>query len=127
VSDWLDGYPYNNVAVFDFYNVLTSNGGDPDTNDQGQETGNHHRWWNGAVQHVQSVDNDYSAYGSDEWDSHPTAAGNQKAAAEFVPLLNFFYQRWKSGASASTWEPTGLGIRRRFLQRPPTRSVGRDG
>jgi hypothetical protein len=27
VYDWLDDYPYNNVAVFDFYNVLTSNGG----------------------------------------------------------------------------------------------------
>ncbi len=27
VNDWLDGYAYQNVAVFDFYNVLTSNGG----------------------------------------------------------------------------------------------------
>ena len=27
VNDWLAGYPYHNVAVFDFYNVLTSNGG----------------------------------------------------------------------------------------------------
>jgi hypothetical protein len=108
VNDWLDGYPHNNVTVFDFYNVLTSNGGDPGTSDLGQETGNHHRWWNGAVQHVQSVDNDYSAYGSDEWDSHPTAAGNQKAAAEFVPLLNLFYQRWQSSATVSTREPAGL-------------------
>ena len=52
VNDWLDGYPHNNVAVFDFYNVLTSNGGNADTNDLGQATGNHHRWWNGAVQHM---------------------------------------------------------------------------
>jgi hypothetical protein len=108
VNDWLDGYSHNNVAVFDFYNVLTSNGGDADTNDLGQGTGNHHRWWNGAVQHIQTVDNDYSAYGSDEWDSHPTAAGNQKAGAEFVPLLNLFYQRWQSSATVSTREPGGL-------------------
>lgn len=27
VNDWLKGYPYHNVAVFDFYNVLTTNGG----------------------------------------------------------------------------------------------------
>jgi hypothetical protein len=46
VNDWLEGYPYQNVAVFDFFNVLTSNGGDTDTNDLGQEKGNHHRWWN---------------------------------------------------------------------------------
>jgi len=32
VNDWLAGYPYNNVAVFDFYNVLTSNGGNTNTN-----------------------------------------------------------------------------------------------
>jgi hypothetical protein len=107
VNDWLDGYAYSNVAVFDFYNVLTSNGGDRDTNDLGQESGNHHRWWNGAVQHIQTVDNDYSAYGGDEWDSHPTAAGGQKAAAEFVPLLNFFYQRWQSSATASTQGAAG--------------------
>lgn len=98
VSDWLDGYPYNNVAVFDFYNVLTSNGGDVHTNDLGWETGNHHRWWNGAVQHIQTVSNNFAAYGSAPRDSHPTAAGGQKASGEFVPLLNVFYNRWKSGA-----------------------------
>ena len=35
VNDWLAGYSYNNVAVFDFYNVLTSNGGNANTNDLG--------------------------------------------------------------------------------------------
>ncbi len=95
VNDWLDDYPYNNVAVFDFYNVLTSNGGNPHTNNLGQESGNHHRWWNGAVQHTQTVNNNCSAYGSDPWDSHPTAAGNGKATGEFVPLLNVYYHRWK--------------------------------
>jgi hypothetical protein len=102
VNDWLTGYPYNNVAVFDFYNVLTSNGGNTNTNDLGWSTGNHHRWWNGAIQHLQTVANNFSAYGSDPWDSHPTAAGNQKATGEFVPLLNVFYNRWKSSPTTPT-------------------------
>lgn len=49
INDGLDGYPHNNVAVFDYYNVLTSNGGDVDTNDLGWAAGNHHRWWSGAL------------------------------------------------------------------------------
>ena len=92
VHEWLTDYAHANVAVFDFYTVLTSNGGDPHTNDAGSETGNHHRWWNGAVQHVRTVDNDLAAYG--DGDSHPTFAGNRKATAEFVPLLNVFVHRW---------------------------------
>jgi len=95
VNDWLDGYAYRNVAVFDFYHVLTSNGGDVNRNDLGWSSGNHHRWWNGAVQHIQTVANNYSAYGSDAWDSHPTAAGGQKASAEFVPLLNIALHCWR--------------------------------
>jgi len=63
VEEWLDDYPYHNVAVYDFYDVLTANGGN------------------------------VSAYGSG--DSHPTAAGLEKATAEFVPLLNNYYQAWK--------------------------------
>lgn len=51
VNDWLDGYEFYNVFVFDLYNVLTSNGGDYDTNDLDWVTGNHHRWWNNEVQH----------------------------------------------------------------------------
>ncbi len=109
VSDWLDGYPHTNVAVFDYYNVLTSNGSparvdDPGTNeepnDAGREDGNHHRWRNGAVQHVQTVANNYSAYPSG--DSHPSTAGHQKATAEFVQLLNVWYHRWQSGATQPT-------------------------
>lgn len=106
VNDWLDdyGYPHNNVAVFDFYNVLTSNGGDVDTNDLNSETGNHHRWWSGTVQHTQTVINDFSYYGGGNGGgSHPTAAGNEKATEEFVPLLNVYYNRWKSGGT--TCEP----------------------
>ncbi|MDY7078105.1 MAG: hypothetical protein SXV54_14415, partial [Chloroflexota bacterium] len=105
VNDWLTSYAHDNVAVFDFYNVLTSNGGstrtdDPDTNDEGWADGNHHRWLTNTVQHTQTVSNDYSAYwGGSGGGSHPTAAGNQKATAEFVPLLNVFYNRWKGGTT----------------------------
>jgi outer membrane biosynthesis protein TonB len=104
VNEWLAGYPHNNVAVFDFYNVLTSSGGDPYTHDAGQESGNHHRIWNGAVQHIQTVSYDMAAY--PDGDSHPTPAGNQKATAEFVPLLNYYYSRWKPGQTAPAAPPT---------------------
>lgn len=96
VNEWLNDYQYENVAVFDFYNVLTSNGGSSEINDAGETTGNHHRWSEGAPQHIQTVDSDTSAYPSDSYDSHPSRAGNLKATAEFVPLLNWFYNKWKS-------------------------------
>jgi hypothetical protein len=108
VNDWLDGYAYHNVAVFDYYNVLTSNGGDADTNDLGAETGNHHRWRNGAIQHIQTVDNNFPAYPSG--DSHPSTAGHQKATAEFVPLLNVYYNRWQGGAVPPPSYPIYLPI-----------------
>lgn len=95
INDWLKGYPHQNIAVFDFYNVLTSNGGNPNSNDVGWATGNHHRWWNNAEQHLQTVNYNMAAYPMDPWDSHPTMAGNQKGTAEFVALLNFYYNRWK--------------------------------
>jgi hypothetical protein len=94
VNNWLAQYPYNNVAVFDFYNVLTSNGGNANTNDLGVESGNHHRLWNGAIQHIQTVNNNMSAYPSDPYDSHPSPAGNQKATAEFVGFLNTVFSLW---------------------------------
>ena len=95
LNEWLVDYPQKNVAVFDFYNVLTSNGGSSSNNDQWLEEGNHHRWWDGAVQHTQTEDSNLSAYGSLR-DSHPSAAGGQKATAEFVPLLNYYYHRWQA-------------------------------
>jgi len=95
VNDWLEDYAFRNVAVFDFYHVLTSNGGNRDTNDVNSPTGNHHRVWDGSVQHIQTVDRDTSAYAQDAWDSHPTTAGNEKAAREFVSLLNVYYHCWK--------------------------------
>ena len=95
MKDWLDGYPHNNVAVFDFYNVLTSGGRNSNVNDLDKVSGNHHRWNAGAVEHIQTVDNNTSAYGTGG-DSHPTAAGNEKATTEFVPLLNHWVQRWQN-------------------------------
>ncbi|MGD0167737.1 MAG: hypothetical protein ABSC51_10715 [Gaiellaceae bacterium] len=92
VKDWPSHYNHNNVAVFDFYNVLTSNGGSPNTNDLGKPKGNHHRVVNGAVQHVTTVANNFSAYPTG--DSHPSRAGNLKATGEFVPLLNYYYHLW---------------------------------
>jgi hypothetical protein len=79
--------------VFDLFNVLTSNGGDPDTNDLGSDSGNHHRYYNGTVEHVTEHGSDFSAYAW-EGDSHPTAAGGQKASAEFIDLLNLAYLNW---------------------------------
>lgn len=84
LNDWLSEAHYGgtNVAVFDFYNVLTS----PQA---------HHRYANGQVEHVSTSSNTL-AYPSG--DDHPSEAGSQKATEEFIPLLNFFYQRWQANA-----------------------------
>ena len=99
VNDWLKDYPDKNVAVFDFYNVLTTNRGNPDTNDLNQETGNHHRFWQNAIQHKTDGDDDGNPhileYPSD--DDHPSRAGNQKATGEFATWLNVTYHIWKDG------------------------------
>jgi hypothetical protein len=84
--DWLaeNNYPYNNVVVFDFYNILTG----PD---------HHHRYWEGEIQHTFTPGHDTLYYPSD--DDHPSAAGSRKATEEFVPLLNIFYHRWQMGSA----------------------------
>ena len=97
INKWLVNYPHKNVAVFDFYNVLTSNGGSSDKNDLGKSSGNHHRWWNGRVQHSRTVSSNFLAYPTG--DSHPSSAGNRKAIGEFVPLLNYYYHRWADSKS----------------------------
>jgi hypothetical protein len=100
VSDWLKDYPYKNVAVFDFYNVLTTNGGSPKQNDLGSESGNHHRWWQNRIQHVVDTSGglrNTNAYPTAKGDDHPSKAGNQKATEEFVPLLNIAYHQWQTG------------------------------
>jgi len=94
VEDWLKDYSRANVAVFDFYNVLTSNGGKIETNDLGRPGGNHHRFRDGSIEYIVDQGGNTSAYAV-KGDSHPNAAGNQKATGEFVPLLNIFYHRWR--------------------------------
>jgi hypothetical protein len=85
VTDWLaeNDYPLNNVAVFDFYNVLTD-----------KEA--HHTWQDGAIVHI-SGSKDTLAYRSG--DDHPNEAGSRKATDEFIPLLNVYYHRWADGTT----------------------------
>ncbi len=101
VYHWLDGYPDNNVAVFDYFNVLTSNGGTPSINDLDAATGNHHRLSSGQVEHLIGLKRNVSAYPRGT-DSHPTAAGHRKATGEFVTLLNIAYHAWQ-GDGGRPW------------------------
>ncbi len=81
LNDWLveNDYPYANVAVFDFYNVLTGKDG-------------HHTFEDGGEVH-QIANKDTLKYPSG--DDHPSRKGSQKATDEFLPLLNYFYNRWQ--------------------------------
>ncbi|OGO14922.1 MAG: hypothetical protein A2Z14_16890 [Chloroflexi bacterium RBG_16_48_8] len=84
-------YSLNNVAVFDFYDILTG----PDA---------HHRLNNGQIEHIVAESNTLY-YPSD--DDHPSAAGSRKATEEFVPMLNVFYHRWQGDMPpAPPFEPT---------------------
>jgi hypothetical protein len=105
VNDWLTDYPYKNVYVFDFYNVLTTNGGSYSVNDLGATSGNHHRWWEGAVQHQVSLAYNTSAYSSGG-DDHPSKAGNLKATAEYIPLLNYAYNQWGGEETGNSANPS---------------------
>jgi hypothetical protein len=106
VDHWLQdsGYAAGNVLVFDLYNVLTSKTGGG-ASDVGLATGNHHRVWNGAVQHKTDDGADRLAYPTAANDSHPNAAGLQKATAEFVPLLNAAYHAWSGNGGSDTVGP----------------------
>ena len=95
------------MLVFDFYNVLSSKTGSG-ASDVGLATGNHHRVWNGAVQHKTDDGADRLAYPSAGGDSHPNAAGDQKATAEFVPLLNAAYNAWAGNSGGDTVGPRTL-------------------
>jgi len=90
VNDWLDDYPYNNVAVFDYFNVLTN-------------VDNHH-YYNSQTQQIDHL----TVPDSWDWtdpayayfiDVHPLKAGHEKATAEFVPLLNIYVNNWKLGGA----------------------------
>ena len=86
VNDWLEenNYPLNNVAVWDFHNILTH----PD---------NHHRYQGGAIEYT-THHGDGTLYYDSSGDNHPRHEGNQKATAEFIPMLNIFYNRWQAAA-----------------------------
>jgi hypothetical protein len=79
-NGWLKNYTGNNVFAFDYYNVLTH----PD---------NHHYVSNGYESHV--VANSQNTLYYPTADDHPSAEGQQKATAEFVPLLKAWYNQWK--------------------------------
>ncbi|MFL7812751.1 MAG: carbohydrate binding domain-containing protein [Anaerolineales bacterium] len=87
VNDWLEenDYPFHNVAVFDFYNVLTGKDG-------------HHTFTDGQESYQNSGRNTLF-YPSD--DDHPSRKGSQKATEEFIPLLNYFYNRWQADNPAA--------------------------
>ena len=95
VGNWLteNSYPYQNVAVWDFYNVLTA-------------LDNHHRFLNGTVDHSANQTSNIEFYPSS--DEHPSVEGSQKATNEFVPMLNVFYHRWQASLGEGINQPQGV-------------------
>ncbi len=91
VKEWLANYRGNNVGVFDLYNVLT-----------GPE--NHHRYIGGKIEHVVQPGRN-TLYYPTNGDDHPSPAGCRKATAEFVPLLNVYYHRWKAAMGSAAAVP----------------------
>ena len=100
INDWLfdANWMDRNVFVFDLYNTLT-------------ETNNHHRVNNSTIEHITTNGNDYAGPYCSGGDNHPTATGNQKATAEFVPLLNVFYNRWMTRRDAVDHDGDGMSDR----------------
>jgi hypothetical protein len=88
VQDWLaeNNYSLSNVAVWDFYNILT-------------DANNHHRYENGQVEYITTSGGDTLYYPSG--DDHPAPQGNQKATSEYVPMLNTYVNRWLEEAPAA--------------------------
>jgi hypothetical protein len=111
VRDWLARYQGSNVAVFDFYNVLTG-------------AGNHHRFHNGAIEHITDRGRNTLQYPTNG-DNHPSPAGNQKATRELVPLLNVYYNRWQKNTPTASAPRSGAGsepqapVREATLAQPP--------
>jgi hypothetical protein len=86
VNEWLADYEGTNVAVWDFYNVLTSRD-------------SHHRFQGSYIEHSWGTSN--TLYYPTDGDDHPSPAGNRKATEEFVPMLNVYYHLWQPGAPAA--------------------------
>lgn len=93
VNDWLMPYSGTNVAVWDFYAVLS-------------DKDNHHRFIDGEIEYTNEHGNGTAAY--DSWgDPHPNTKGNTKATEEFVPMLNIYVNRWLTGNPAHVF-PSGF-------------------
>jgi len=95
VNDWLkeNEYPFHNVAVFDFYNVLTGKDG-------------HHTFEDDREVHLTASRNILNYPSGDD---HPSRKGSQKATVEFLPLLNYFYNRWQADNPAALPPDTAEG------------------
>ena len=70
LSDWMENdlinqYQYNNVAVFNFFDVLTNFG-----------------------------QSNYLEFFDDEWDDHPSSAGNKVATVAFITFINQSYSEF---------------------------------
>jgi len=89
-EEWLSSYPGTNVGVFDLHTVLSS----PD---------NHHTAEGDTIVYETGHGNTL-AYPTE--DPHPSQEGNLKATREFVPLLNYYYNRWMSGDTTPV-QPAG--------------------
>ena len=125
VDHWLQdsGYTAGNVFVFDYYNVVSSKTGGG-SSDVGLASGNHHRVWNGAVQHKADDGADRLAYPSAGGDSHPNAAGDLKATAEFIPLLNNAYNAWLgNGGGGDTVGPRTFATRTATVRKGKTATL----
>jgi hypothetical protein len=79
-NGWLKDLTTGNVFVFDFYNVLTHPGA--------------HHYLSGGIETHTVVAGANTLYYDSSGDDHPNAAGDAKAAAEFVPLLNAWYDEF---------------------------------
>jgi hypothetical protein len=110
VNDWLseNNYTLNNVAVFDFYNILT----DPNA---------HHRVNNGQIEHLNGTRNTLNYPSGDD---HPSVEGSQKATAEFIPMLNVFYHRWKENAPPQPAPEAGHTAQAESQPEPPAAASG---
>ena len=87
VNTWLAAgdWEKKNVAVFDFFTVLT-------------HVDNHHRLQAGVIEHITANGDNFSDFGSGG-DSTPSQAGNARGTAEFPALLNIAYNRWQTWLS----------------------------
>ena len=78
-NGWLKSYPYANVVAWDYFTVLT---------------GGIHSASSGRITHSAGSSN-YLAYPTG--DSHPSEAGQARAAGQFAPWLNAAYRAFKAG------------------------------